>query len=272
MGAAWKLLSTNIKRVGKAVWLPALIFALVSSVAAVFNLSLQANLLSGNVSAETVAGLFLLTASLLLAVAFLNARIFKLLNLQPMKFCFERSFKSMIISISMTLLFAVLLLGLGAGCFLMVYNGMIASTLALVSFLTLGFIVLVLTLVFYSPMTYALTKYMVEPESRLKMLWKDYKAGLQKCGFIVSFILLSAIVLSISFCIIALPGVIMMLASLFSLQGLALGDPSGLPENFPIIFAATTFLTSLVATMLQVWYLFATYYMYGSVSATILKK
>ncbi len=272
MGSAWTLLSTNIKRVAKAIWLPALLLALASSAAGVVNLRYQASLLSGQIATEGVAALLLMTALTLLAVVFLNARIFKLLNLQPMKFCFGRSLKSMLIGIAMTLLFILIFFGLGTGCFLMVFYGMIASTIALVAFLILSFILLALMLTFYSPMAYALTKYMVEPESSLKMLWKDYKTGLKKLGFIIGFLLLSAVVVSISFCIIALPGVIMSLAALFSSQGVALGDAPGLPANFPLLMGLTTFLTGFVAAVLQVWYQFATYYMYGSVSAQTVNK
>ncbi len=272
MSSAWTLLSTNIKRVAKAVWLPALLFALTNSIGGVFNQSVQAGMMSGSASTKDIAVLAVFSALLLLAVVFLNARIFKLLNLQPLKFCFGRSLKSMLISVGMTLLFLLIFSGLGAGCFMLVYNGMIASTIALVSFLILSFILLVLTLIFYSPMAYALTKYMAEPESSLRMLWKDYKTGLKKLGFIVGFLLLSAVVVSISFCVIALPGVIMSLAALFSSRGVALGDAPGLPANFPLLMGLTTFLTSFVAAVLQIWYQFAAYYMYGSVSAQTANK
>lgn len=117
------------------------------------------------------------------------------------------------------------------------------------------------------PYIYVFTKYMVEPDTKLRrLLTKGYKTGLRHWGFTVTTLLLATLCTTVCAVIIAFPAVIIMSAKAASISGVnTYGDPSGLPSCFGAmqfgVFAVGTF----VWTYVSVFSLFVCYYMYGSI-------
>ncbi len=252
MGTAWTLMSTNMGRMARELWLPAVVLAVVCA-------------------AESLVGytkfvwLFLETVALVVAQLFLDAKIFRLVNLQSVGFCFERVAKAFAVNLLLALIAIVVLWAAVAGCTLLATTGKMATTVALVVGIVAVVVLLLLMLIFFTPMLYPLTKYMVEPTMHLRQLMSTYRRALKSVGFIVTFFLLCMVVLVLCYAIVALPSVIVGAASVLSAQGVALGDASGLPKNFPLIVGLTTFVTTFVVVLMRVWSIFATYYMYASI-------
>ncbi len=273
MGMAWTLMSTNIKRMAKALWLPAVVLALLIAVVSTLNgISQTEAVVSNDISWGYLISLFVGTLLVVLAVVFLDAKIFKLLNLQPLGFCIERATKAFGVNLLLALIGILLVSAVLIVNTLLASTGKLSPSIALVLGIVEAVVVLILMLLFFSPMIFALTKYMIEPETKMKMLWKNYRIGLKNVGFIIAFFLLCFVVLVIAYIIIALPNVITSVALNFSLQGMSMGDPSGLPSHFFVLFAITAFVTAFVNVILRIWSLFATYYMYASIEAKNGKK
>ncbi|MCD8282096.1 MAG: hypothetical protein LUC22_02445, partial [Prevotella sp.] len=91
MGTAWTLMSTNIARTARTMWLPAVILAVLCAATALLNIYQSGQIAGGNINCAlaicVVAGLVLLVAASL----FLDAKIFKLLSLQSLRYCWART-------------------------------------------------------------------------------------------------------------------------------------------------------------------------------------
>lgn len=266
MGMAWSLMSTNIARMSKALWLPAVVLAVLCAATATWQV-LGGIFTTAGISLWYVVGLFAATLLIVLASVFLDAKIFKLLNLQTVGFCFARAVKAFCIHLALTLIALVVVWGIATSDVLLASSGTLSAPLSMLLFLGEMVVVAILLLAVFSPVIFALTKYMVEPQTKLRLIWQDYRRGLRSVGFIVAFYLLCAVVLIITYLIIALPAVIATGAAAMSDAGVATGDPSGLPAHFGVLYALTIFITTFVAIVLRVWSLFATYYMYASIEA-----
>lgn len=265
MNAAWTLLSTNISRVTKALWLPALLFAIINAFATPFFTSLQLRNMQEQKTIFDLVSSFLFVVLFFLAGSFINAKTFKLVNEQNMHFCFNRSLKTYAISYFLAFVFIILLLiSINIG-FYAVNTGKLGAITTLTIFSISLIILTLLFLILYSPFSYVFTKYMVEPGSKLKHIWIYYKIGFKNINFIITFLLLSCILVGIVYGITALPSVIVMLSARYSNEGILNGDPSGLPGYFPILNGAVGFITSFIITILMIWFAFAQYYMYASI-------
>ncbi|MCD7714774.1 MAG: hypothetical protein LUI08_07625 [Prevotella sp.] len=263
MGAAWTLMGTNIARVARALWMPAAVLALTSALLAVliaFNRNMQGGWL-------TILWMFLASLAVVLASITLDAGIFRLVNERTMGFCFARAVKAFGVNLAIILVATVILWALAASDFQLSASGTLQPPSAALLFFAEMLVFIAAMLIFLSPMIFALTKFMVEPQTKLKQLWHDYRKGLRSAGFIIAFYLLCAIVLIISYLVIASPMVIASSAAAVSAAGVVLGDEAGLPGYFLALYAATVFVTSYVAIVLRIWSLFAAYYMYASIEA-----
>lgn len=265
MGSAWTLLSTNVVRVAKALWLPALVMAVVTTATMVADYHLQKEIA---LSAPTLAGIIVLSVgcvAMIVASIYLDARIIKLLNLQPMRLCVARTAKAFLVGLAVTLLVALVLFALAVACTLVATKGLLPTTVCLAVFALLTLVVVIVVAVLASPLVYTLPKYLFEPATNLRTAMRSYRAGLRSVGYIIGTLLLCTIVAGIAGCVVALPGVIAMLAATFSNQGIAIGDAPGLPSYFTALYGATTFLSVLVGVVIRVWYVFSIYYMYASI-------
>ncbi len=252
MGTAWRLMSTNLGRMVRELWLPSVVMAVVCAAVSV-------------VGYISYLWLFVETVVLIVAQIFVDAKIYRLVNLQRVSFCIERVAKVCAINIVLTLIAVVALWGVLVGFTLLATTGKLATTVALVVGIVAVVVLLLVILIFFTPMLYPLTKYVVEPETTLRTLLVNYRRGLKSVGFIVTFFLLCAIVLVLCYVVVALPSVIVNTATILSAQGMVMGDPSGLPSHFFIVVGLTTFITTFVVILLRVWSIFATYCMYASV-------
>ncbi len=267
MGDAWTLLSTNIMRVIKAVWIPALLLAAASALVSGFSARRVIYASSSDTNFTEIITMFAGMCVFMLIAIYINARIYKLLNEQDFKFCLNRSSKVMsfifgFILVSTIIYSCITVVAIYAG-----QNGSMPAIAMKAAYPAALFLITVLILVFISPLSYVFTKYLIEPEIKLHDTWKNYKTAFKSLGFIITFVLLCCLILVISYCVTAMPALITVLAVTYAKAGIANGDSSGLPENFHLIYALTTFITSFIATTLNVWFIFTQYYLYATIEA-----
>ncbi len=263
MGTAWTLMSTNVARTVRTLWLPSVLTAVLCAAAAVLGIHMR----TPESPACLAAGVFVCGALLVPVSLFLDSGVFTMLTSRGRAFCFVRAVKAFAVSLAAVLLAVLLVWGAAASDVLLASSGKLASSSALLLFAAETVVLLVLFLVFLTPVTYVLVRYMAEPEMRMKSFWKHYGTALRSGGFIAAFYLLTLVVLVISYLVTALPAVIATAALGVSDAGLAAGDAAGLPSYFGPMYAAVIFVTTFVAVVLRVWSVMAAYYMYASVEA-----
>ncbi len=268
MGMAWTLMTTNIRRMTTALWLPAVALALLAAVIVTLCRALQMDMASISPTSAllSVAVLILAALAAVAALILLDARVYKLLNEQPLAFCLRRAATIFGILLLLRIVGVVLLAAVLNISTLLAARGIVASTTALVIGLAALLVVLIALIVVCCPMLYVLMKYAIE-RVPLPTALRHYRVGLRHIGFILAFCLLCAIVMTIIYVIIALPNIIISTASTLSAAGSALGDAAGLPSYFLPLVALVTLITTLVAVALHVWSICAAYYMYASIEA-----
>lgn len=267
MGAAWTLLSTNIQRVAKALWIPALAVAVLTAVATPMSMKINTLRAMGTVTLADMGSIVCIALMALAAQLNLYAKVMQLVNSQATAFCVKRSIKSFAILLTAVILCSLATVGLG-------YLAMKAVRMQNMAPLTTYTLMMVTVLVIFialmmllSPLYYAITKYMVEPETKVRHLWKNFRVGFRSIGYIITFVLLSSIIIGIIYLITSLSSLIILFAFNYSLAGVMMGDPAGLPEGFSILAGVTSFLGSFIYIILSVWFAFATYYIYCSIEA-----
>lgn len=265
--AAWTLFSTNLTTIVKTMWLPALLIALFSMAAAPFSIRLQLHHMQEQLTIPE-----LITTAIMLVTAFalqvyLIAKIYKMLNEQTLKFCLKRALGSVLVWCLLMLMFTITFLVMVSGSIYAAKAWALTEAKTLWMFLAGLIFLSLLAFIFYSPFVYALTKYMIEPTAKMKHIFKNYRKGFKNISYITTCLLLCLIILSVVYCVAALPNIIISLTSRLSNEGIVNGDPSGLPHNFTALAAGVAFLTSFIITSLYIWAAFSMYYMYASIEA-----
>ena len=267
LGAAWTLMSTNLTRIAKSLWIPTLIFSLAYALLAVVALSLAKEyILNQNILFNTFASSILFIVAVATELAIL-AKTYKLLNEQTFKFCIKRSFKSFLIIVLLSIVALLVFTAILAGMLLAINKGSLSPKIGTALTLLVTLLFSVLIFIFFSPLSFVFTKYMVEPDTKLKHTWKNYRIGMRRLGFIIGCNLLCLLIVGTVFNITALPAYIATLAATLSTNGIANGDAAGLPSYFPFVYGVTMFIAGIVYTVLFVWYTLATYYQYASIEA-----
>lgn len=267
LGAAWTLMSTNLGRIVKALWLPTLVYALAEAIIAPLSLAfVKHSILNHSIIADSVA-ITILTIIAIATMIVTYAKTIKLLNEQTFKHNMTRSLKSFLIAaIFFIVMFAIYMAIIGGASFI-INNGKMSQTLGTIATVIISIVFAIIAFILYCPLNYVITKYMMEPETKMKHFMKNYRTGMRSLGFIAGSILLCILLMGTIYNITALPAYIATLAATLSNNGIARGDAAGLPGYFPYICGLTTFVAAIVYLLLAVWYTLVSYYQYASIEA-----
>lgn len=267
LGAAWTLMSTNLGRIVKALWLPTLVYALAEAITAPLSLAfVKHSILCQGTIADIVA-ITTLTIIAIAAIIVAYAKTIKLLNEQTFKHNLTRSLKSFLIAaVFFIAMFAIYMTIIGGTSYI-ISNGKMSQTLATIATVIISVIFIVIAFILYCPLNYVLTKYMIEPETKMKHIMKNYRTGMRSLGFIAGCILLCMLLMGTIYNITALPAYIATLAATLSNDGIAMGDEAGMPGYFPYICGLATFFATIVYMLLTIWYTLVSYYQYASIEA-----
>lgn len=96
--------------------------------------------------------------------------------------------------------------------------------------------------------------------------WKAFLAGLRRWGFLFLMVLLSGLICSVVMVIVGAPLSIALYSAVADQQGLAAGDPTGLPSWFAALLYLTAAVSFFAAFYIQTWQTFAMAFAYGSIS------
>lgn len=267
LSEAWTLLSTNLRRITKSLWLPALLLSLASGITAPMAYNMENNLLMGKFDVADAASISTGLVVLMAAFLYLYAKIYKLLNEQTIGFCIGRLIKLTVIMFVVSIVIAIVICLLAVSVTSSITTGSVASIIGIFLALFAVLLSIIIVIIVFTPAFYASMKYLIEPEMKLKDYWKAYKVGFRNFGKILGVVLLCAIIVYFAQIFISTPGTIAIMAAGFSLEGVANGDSNGLPSMFSLIFGATSFISSAVTTVLMIWNTFAQYYLYASIEA-----
>lgn len=99
-------------------------------------------------------------------------------------------------------------------------------------------------------------------ENPLRWKAKDF---LRHFGLVSSVAILSGIICLCVFAIVCMPMITAIAAMVMDNNGIAAGDPSGLPDYFSILLFAVSSVTAFVILHIQVWQTFASCFVHGSI-------
>ncbi len=267
LGAAWTLMSTNLSRIVKALWIPVLIYALATAIIAPMSLTVVKSQVLGQSPLCSMLTIVICSIICIAAALTTYAKTFRLLNGLTFKHCMTRALKSfVIVAIFFIIVFAVYFAIL-ATCATTIAKGILPQTIGTITTIIISIIFAILAYAVYCPLNYCITKYMTERETVLKYTFKSYRLGMRSLGFLVGSSLLCLLVMATIYNVTALPAYIATLAATLSNEGLAKGDESGLPAWFPLVYGLTTFVSGIVYMVLTTWYTLVTYYQYASIEA-----
>ncbi len=267
LGAAWTLLSTNIHRMVRSLWLSTLSFSVFYALLAVALLGFVKNLSLGKSLTVDVVAVVVFSVAVIVTTLVIIAKIFNQVNTLDFKHCIQRSCKAFLIVVTFCVLSAMLLVAAVIVSIYLMQNGKMSlvASYAVMGILTLA--IAVIPFVFFCPFNYSLTKYMVEPDMSIKQIWKNYRVGFRNMGFVFGCSLLCIVIMVTIYNVMALSGYVATISASLAYSGALNGDSVNLPEYFPIIFGATMFVAGLISTVLLVWFVFVEYYQYASIEA-----
>ena len=261
LSEAHRMLFDNFRVIFSRTWVYA---AAVAVMWAVFASLVTHALLYGLNTGISIAA----DAALLLTVAasvVFFARVMHLVNGRPMKWNIARS-------AALAACFIGLIVVVAAVCTAIFYGYVVNSQPVypvdlrpLATVTTVSSVVFVLIML---PYVYASIKYLTEPESKLgDILTKAYVTGLRHWGFIFTAMLLAVLCVLVVSLFVSIPMHIVTTANAYSVFGVNfIGDPTGLPSYFPFIECSVFVLTFFIWAYLDIFIIFVSYFLYGSIA------
>ena len=247
--AATTTFLTNVYTILRNTWLPALVNAMVVGLV----LSLK------TIFGEAASVLQLIVSLLTIFTnAWLYGCLFNMLNNNGLRTNLQRVFYVMLSISAISMVFGFLI------GFAVIYLSANASGSNTSAFAILGMYAIIM--VFLMPFIYSGIKYIMEKDMRLTdVISRQYIVGLKSWGYLFMVMLLVGIVFTIVVILAFTPVISLMLAVANNAQGVAMGDPSGLPALFGLRLFVTASLSAFVLSYVSIWGTLAAYYAYGAI-------
>ena len=270
--AAYELLSTNLKKIIKRTWLPAVVFSVI---AAVTHLLLIENSDITNIADAPSLNhatwtLGTLGTAILSFVAMMwgFTHVISLLNGKSFKTNWPRMIKLFALLFGVTVVLTAIIMALGYLPLMSLKAPPTPTSIALMTgTMMLGFVIATLCLI---PAYYSVMKYCMEPEQKLGIVFgKHYRKGWRHWGFLFMLVLLVSIILCIFSIIVITPILIIQMACFMNTHGMSMGDASGIPSYYPWLAFATTLLCTFIWFYIMTWEIMVFYYAYGTIEAKI---
>lgn len=268
---AYSVFLTHFQRIFKHIWKEALAFSLLAPFMYVLNMS--AWQVDGGFSWWSIPFIILT----IVVEIMLWVRIAQLINDESWKWNLKRVLKLFIWIFVLSFVLGIIigLVWLGAffafdpqqkGAPVDAQLTMEQISLASLKIMAVvGLVSLVLTLLLL-PYIYVFTKYVADAKSTFKnLVVKGFRVGMRRWGYIFATTLLLILIVTLISVVVCLPMIVIVMASVLSLNGVAMGDPSGLPSSFPWLVYAVFAATYFVLTFVIVYVVFVCYYMYGTI-------
>ena len=260
VSAGYRLYMSNFKRIFRASWLAALVFAALVSVGGTMMI-LRPQL-----------------ALIVLPVIVLIDALFATYGFSVLKQHQETgaigwtehwySFNSQIFVRTLKAWLCMLVINIAIGCLISVVSVMLIRYFSL--YTALGAIVLItlLTLALILPLVYTNMRYVLtDGIGYWNNLFGHYGKGMRRWGFIFLVVFMAALIGWVCYIFTSLPAIILSMAGNEANKGVLYGDPYNLPSYIGWLSALVFLLIGFIQAYVMLSFLFPAYYMYGSIEA-----
>ncbi len=267
MEAAYRFVADNFKTILKVMWPYFLITSIVLGIYFILQLNTSMKMMSDPTDISGSLAALALLPILFIAYLFIYGKLLTLYNDQSVGWNMLRYIK---LTLWLALIFTVALIIFFTFIFsLGGFNDEQSATGDVISLgktLLLGLLFSFIAVAILLPYIYVSMKYVVETKSHFRhLIFKGWLKGMRHWGYIFVTTLLLYICLAIIGIIIYIPLYICGMAFYMSANGMAQGDPSGVPSYFTILVFLIIVLTYFVYLFISVYAFTVFYYMYGNI-------
>ena len=260
ISAGYRLFMSNFKRIFRASWLAALVFAALVSVGGTMMI-LQPQL-----------ALIVMPVTILIDVLFVTYGFSALKQHQETGIIGWTvrwySFDSRIFFRTLVAWLCTFVISLVFGSLIGVVAVLLASYLSEYTALASIAIVSLLVFALILPMTYTNMRYVLTDD---KGYWGNlfgyYGRGMRRWGFIFLVVFMTALIGGVCYIFTSLPAIILSLAGNEANTGFLYGDPYNMPSYIVWLSAVVFLLIGFIQAYIMLSFLFPLYYMYGSIEA-----
>lgn len=260
ISAGYRLFMSNFKRIFRASWLAALVFAALVSVGGTMMI-LQPQL-----------ALIVVPVTILIDVLFVTYGFSALKQHQETGSIGWTvrwySFDSRIFFRTLVAWLCTFVISLVFGSLIGVVAVLLASYLSEYTALASIAIVSLLVFALILPMTYTNMRYVLTDD---KGYWGNlfgyYGRGMRRWGFIFLVVFMTALIGGVCYIFTSLPAIILSLAGNEANTGFLYGDPYNMPSYIGWLSAVVFLLIGFIQAYIMLSFLFPLYYMYGSIEA-----
>lgn len=269
VAAAFRLFSGNFRRLFRASWLAALIYAIINSLLGTAFISELYGLVLPLIVVGGLAELMFYSVGIDMLSVHASTRAMPLTSKKlPMK-TFWRTLKATLCVCAIDL---PLLVAWGLFYHYKLSYAIIEPNSHLTTWVVFCVATIVVTLL-QLPLLYAIMRYLMRGELKFwQSLLGGYKAGISHIGHIFVVVLINAIILVVAHYVITQPAVILGMANAQSQIGAAMGDPSGMPSYMPLLCMVTFLLAGFIQAYIRMTIVFSLYYMYGAIETAESEK
>jgi hypothetical protein len=272
---AYNLFNTNLKTILRRTWLPVLVFAIITAVARLLYISQPTDIVSTTGGAiyhwQWILACVIIGLLTFVSGVWVYAAIVSLLNGLSVRRNIPRVFRFILLLVAFVFVLGAITVAMATLPYTMNNNAPSANTIILYSGISM--LLFVLLLVVAVPAYYSSLKYLIEPEQKIGcVLGKPYRKGWHHWGFLFITILLTGIIAAVLCLIVMAPNYLIMMAHFANLQGVSMGDASGLPSYFEILAFFASLISDFIYVYLMTWAFMVYYYAYGSIEAKLRAK
>ena len=260
VSAGYRLYMSNFKRIFRASWLAALVFAALVSVGGTMMI-LRPQLT-----------LMVLPMTILIDALFATYGFSVLKQHQETGVigwtAHWYSFDSHIFVRTLKAWLCMLVINFVIGCLIGILSVMLIRYFSL--YTALGAIVLVtlLALLLILPLAYTNMRYVLtDGTGYWRNLFGHYGKGMRRWGFIFLVVFMAALIGWVCYIFTSLPAIILSMAGNEANKGVLYGDPYNLPSYIGWLSALVFLLIGFIQAYVMLSFLFPAYYMYGSIEA-----
>jgi hypothetical protein len=260
ISAGYRLFMSNFKRIFRASWLAALVFAALVSVGGTMMI-LQPQL-----------ALIVMPVTILIDVLFVTYGFSALKQHQETGSIAWTvrwySFDSHIFFRTLVAWLCTFVISLVFGSLIGVVAVLLASYLSEYTALASIAIVSLLVFALILPMTYTNMRYVLtDGKGYWGNLFGYYGRGMRRWGFIFLVVFMTALIGGVCYIFTSLPAIILSLAGNEANTGFLYGDPYNMPSYIGWLSAVVFLLIGFIQAYIMLSFLFPLYYMYGSIEA-----
>ena len=260
ISAGYRLYMSNFKRIFRASWLAAIVFAALVSVGGTMMI----------LRPEWV--LIALPVTMLIDALFLSYGFSALKQHQQTGVigwaAHWYSFDTHIFVRTLKAWLCMLVIYIGIGCLIGMAGIMFLRYLSLYTALGTIALIALLAFVLILPITYTNIRYILtDGTGYWSNLFGHYGKGLRRWGFIFLVVFMTSLIGCVCYVFTSFPAIILSLAGNEANMGVMYGDPYNMPSYIGWLSALVFLLIGFILAYIMLSFLFPLYYMYGSIEA-----